>query len=148
MGGGIGYQLNPLVAGGFGFRALIDAPTDIYGETMSTTYTLTQALFFGAEIQILNTFGDVFPVQIWSRIWMSVYVMLTLIIMSQKFAELFQEYQEMNDYRYRHEFSKHVVLMGKLNVNSVWRILNEFLYYFETYEKKLEIPQILIIEDK
>ena len=114
---------------------------------MVTEYTLVNALFVGFEIQIFNTFGNAFPVQYWSRLWISIYVMVALGIQSQQLMAIVVEYRGMNDYRYRPEMTDHFIICGKLNPNVVWRLLNEYVEYHNEFEKKTEMPSILIIQD-
>ena len=133
---------------GYGFRVLKYDPDDITGEEMSTTYILTDSLFFGLEILLFNTFGNVFPIKFWSRIWIAGYVMVNIYITSQELLKIVTEYTMLNDHRYRSTMERpHIMIMGKLNHQSVWRMLNDIVTYFEDNEKSLEIPEIVIVQD-
>ena len=146
IGGAMSFELDGMF--GYGFRVLMYDAGDISGEEMSTDYGLLDSLFLGLEILLFNTFGNAFPVKYWSRIWIAGYVIVNIYITSQKMLEVVKEYTELMDYRYRYSIvNPHIVIMGKLNMGTVWRILNDLVPYFEEHEKALELPEILIVQN-
>lgn len=115
---------------------------------MSTEYGLLESLFLGLEILLFNTFGNAFPVKYWSRIWIAGYVIVNIYIVSQELMKIISEFRNLNDYRYRSEImNPHIVIMGKLNMHTVWRILNNLITYFEDHEKNIEMPEIVLIQN-